>query len=165
MTMPTAVPIVQTVNLAPPGYPMLTRMVSDPLFPETKPQVMACPHCKQNLALPLPTAGKDEPITWIVGQRHPLVPDMKVMRMFIDHGGVEVYSVANDGKAGMRNLVPMTSVRLTEEAMPMDVFAEELAAAEEEDDDSEPEETGTESEATESETPPAAIVTNGQTVS
>lgn len=157
MTMPLAVPAVQTVNLAAPGYPMLTRMVSDPLFPDTKQQVMACPHCKQNLSIPLPSADKQEPVTWIVGQPHPLVPDMKVMRMFIDGGGVEVYSVSNDGKAGMRNLVPIGSVRLTEEAMPLDVFAEELAAAEEEDEDPETE--------LPEEPPPALPVDNGQSPS
>ena len=152
--MTTSVPALQTIQLPPPGYPMLTRMVSNPLFPDAKSQVMACPHCKQSLSVPTPAAGKEEPITWIVGDRHPLVPDMKVIRMFLDDTGVEVYSVSADGKAGMRNLVPLGSVRLVEEAMPLDVFAEELAAAEEEDDDSEPEETGTESEATESETQP-----------
>jgi len=162
--MTTSVPAVQTIHLPPPGYPMLTRMVSNPLFPDTKSQVMACPHCKQSLSIPVPPPGKEEPITWIVGDRHPLVPDMKVIRMFIDDTGVEVYSVSADGKAGMRNLVPITSVRLVEEAMPLDVFAEELADAEE--DDSGPE--GPESPEgpdPDPAPPPAVPVVNGQSAS
>jgi hypothetical protein len=135
MTMPTTA--VQTVKLPDPGFPMLTRMISDPLFPEMKPQVMGCPHCKQSISIPVPS-DKEEPITWIVGKNHPLVPNMNVMRMFVDRGGVEVYSVASDGKAGMRNLVPMDSVRLIEEAMPLDVFVEEMTAAEDEGDDPDP---------------------------
>jgi hypothetical protein len=103
-----AVPDIRTIELPQPGFPMLTRMVSNPLFLDDK----------------------GEPKTWIVGQPHPLVTSMKVMRMFVADGGVEVYSVSDDGKAGMRNLVPMATVRLTEEAMPLDVFADELAAAE-----------------------------------
>jgi hypothetical protein len=55
---------------------------------------------------------------------------MKVMRMFIDRGGVEVYSVSGDGRTGVRNLVPMSMIRLIEEAMPLEVFIEELDAAE-----------------------------------
>jgi hypothetical protein len=168
MTMPTAVPAVQTIELPPPGDVVLTRMVSDPLFPNTKSQVMACPHCKQNLSVPLPPPGKEEPITWIIGQPHPLVPEMKVIRMFLNRDGVEIYSVSNDGKAGMRNLVPMDSVRLTEEAMPLDIFAEELAAAEEDGDDPEPGDPGDpEPPGDPDPAPPQALVpvSNGQSPS
>jgi hypothetical protein len=117
MTNPTTT-TVQTVELPPPGFPMLTRMISDRLFP---------PDAKSQGE----PQGEPEPVTWIVGQAHPLVPDMRVMRMFIDQSVVEVYSVSSDGKAGIRNRVPMHSIRLTEEAMPLDVFVEELIAAEE----------------------------------
>jgi hypothetical protein len=55
--------------------------------------------------------------------------------MFVDRGGVEVYAVSSDGKNGMRNLIPMSWVRLVEEVMPLEVFVEELAAAESEPDD------------------------------
>ena len=133
-----AAPAGNVVQLPEPGFPMLTRMISMPLFPDSAPQVVACPHCKANISIDRAGA-KEEPVTWIVGQSHPLVPDMKVMRMFVDRGGVEVYSVSSDGKAGMRNLVPMSHVKLIEEAMPLDVFIEELAAAEEEEPGPEPE--------------------------
>jgi len=139
MTQPTpmipalpAAPTGNVVQLPEPGFPMLTRMISNALFPDASPQVVGCPHCKANISIDRAGA-KEEPVTWIVGQPHPLVPDMKVMRMFVDRGGVEVYSVSADGRAGMRNLVPMSYIRLIEEAMPLDVFIEELAAAEEED--------------------------------
>ena len=113
MTMPAPTPPVQfqTIELpAPtPGTPMLMRMISDPLFP--------------------PEAGaKDEPLTWVVSLAHPLVPDMKVIRMFVEDVGIAVYSV--DGKIGMRNLIPMERTRLVEEAMPLEVFADELYRAE-----------------------------------
>ena len=124
----------KTVELPAPGYPMLTRMISNALFSEK---------------------GKEE--VWVVGGPHPLVPDLKVIRMFNDHGGVEIYSVTADGKAGTRNFVPMHWVRLTEEAMPIDVFVEELAAAENDGgDDDEPEEPEESS---------STVVSNGQPAS
>jgi len=107
----------KTITLPEPGYPMVTRMISNPLFHDQK-----------------------EEMVWIVSQPHPLVPDMKVMRMFVDRGGVEVYSISSDGRSGTRNLIPMGCVRLIEEAMPLDVFIEEVAAAEGDDgDEPEPE--------------------------
>jgi hypothetical protein len=152
----TAAP-TQTVKLPEPSYPLLTRMISDALFPETKPQTVACPHCKQNITIASVNKPLDqvEPITWIVGQDHPLMPGMKVVRMFVDHDGVEVYSVSSDGKAGVRNLVPVDSVRLTEEAMPPDIFVEELSAAEDDGPDPEPEPEPA---------PPLAPIANGQVV-
>jgi len=111
------------IELPNPGFPMVTRMISNSLLPEE--------------------GQREEPITWVLSQPHPLVPNMKVVRMFVDRGGVEVYSVPDDGKNGMRNLIPMSWVRLVEEVMPLDVFVEELAAAEsdggdDDDDDDEP---------------------------
>jgi len=130
MTMP--VPI-KTVALPEPGYPMLTRMITDALFPETQEQVVGCPHCKGSITVSK-NAGKEDPLVWIVGQTHPIAPNRTVMRMFIGTVGVEVYSVSSDGKA-TRNLVPMDSVRLTEEEMPMEVFIEEMTDAELDDED------------------------------
>jgi hypothetical protein len=128
---------VQTVALPAPGYPMVTRVVSSALFPDSK--------------------GKEDPVAWVVSQSHPLVPQVNVVRMFLDRGGVEVYSVSHDGKAGMRNLIPISHVRLVEEAMPIDVFVEELNAAENDGDEPEPEETAQEQK------PQAAVITsNGQ---
>ena len=117
MTMP--VPIqpaasVRTVELPAPGYPMVTRMISDPLFP------------------PEQLGAKEEPVTWVVSKPHPLVPEMNVVRMFVEEGGgaVAVYSVAANGSTGMRNFIPMARTRLVEEAMPLEVFIDELAIAE-----------------------------------
>lgn len=116
MTMSNVVPM--RAELPPPQFPMLTRVISNPLFNDEKKE-----------------------ITWTVGQTHPLVPNMKVIRMFVDRGGVEIYSVDTDGKNGMRNLIPMHWIRFIEEAMPPDVFVEELDASEAgpEDDDDDPE--------------------------
>jgi hypothetical protein len=50
--------------------------------------------------------------------------------MFVDLGGVEIYSMSIDGKNGMRNIIPTSKIRFTEEAMPLNVFGEELYAAE-----------------------------------
>ena len=162
--MTTATPI-RPIQLAPAGFPMLTRMLSDPLFPPTETKTVACPHCKQNLAVNVPVPSskeKDEPIAWIVGQQHPLMPEMEILRMFIEDDGVMVYSVSKDKRAGSRNLVPMKSVRLTEEAMPLDVFAEELADAEGEDDPGEPGEPGEPGDPGDPDPVPAALPANGQ---
>ena len=87
--------------------PVLTRVVSNPVFND-----------------------RDEPITWAVRAPHPFVPETyTVVRMFIDLGGVEIYSLASDGKSGMRNIIPTSKIRFTEEAMGFDVFKEELEAA------------------------------------
>jgi hypothetical protein len=85
--------------------PMLTRVVSAPLF-----------------------NSRDEAVTWTVGQAHPLLDTYKVIRMFIDLGGVEIYS--SDGKNGVRHIIPSSMVRFAEEAMALNTFGEELYAAE-----------------------------------
>jgi hypothetical protein len=100
-----------TFTLPAPGYPMLTRMISNSLFPSED--------------------GKQDPVTWVVSFPHPLVPEMRVVRMFVDRGGVEVYSISADGRNGMRNLIPMSMIRLVEEAMPINVFVDELETSEE----------------------------------
>jgi hypothetical protein len=69
---------------------------------------------------------------------------MKVVRMFVENGGIAVYSAADDGSTGMRNLIPLDRTRLVEEAMPLEVFIDELGQAESDanfadDDDDSPE--------------------------
>jgi hypothetical protein len=86
--------------------PALTRVVSNPIFSD-----------------------RDEPITWAVRTLHPIIDTYTVVRMFADLGGVEIYSLSTDGKSGMRNTIPTSKIRLIEEAMPFDVFKEELEAA------------------------------------
>lgn len=135
MTMPAP---TQTIELPAPQYPMLTRMISHALFPEKDRHRVGCPHCNQTVEFDRSKQEESEPVTWVVSQPHPLIPDMKVIRMFVDRGGVEVYSISSDGRNGMRNLIPMSWVRLTEEAMPLDVFADELEAAETEDPNPDP---------------------------
>lgn len=114
MTMPA--PDVRRIELPAPQYPMIVLMFTDNLVPEGSGRV-------------------GQTISWAVSKAHPFVPEMNVVRMFVDRGGVEVYSASNDGKIGIRDLVPMDRVRLIQEAMPLEVFVEELDAAESGDDD------------------------------
>jgi hypothetical protein len=108
---------------------MVTRMISDPLFP----------------APPEAPDKTEQPVTWVLSHPHPLVPSMKVVRMFVENGGIAVYSAADDGSTGMRNLIPLDRTRLVEEAMPLEVFIDELGQAEsdanfaDDDDDDSPE--------------------------
>ncbi len=103
--------------------PTVTLVVSNPLFPASTTDQRGQVVPKESL----------EPITWVLNRPHPFVPDMKIVGMFINRIGVEIYST--NQKIGMRDLVPMNSVRLTQEGMPLDVFEEEFALAEAGDDD------------------------------
>lgn len=132
-----------------PGTPVLVRMVSSELIPETEPRKMdvACPNCGAQHRIQIPIEKKsDRTIVWQIKEPHPLTKGVRVVRMFITDDGVEVYSVSDDGSAGVRNLVPMAFVRLTEELMTPNVLINELVEAEEDnvggldDDDDEEEE-------------------------
>jgi hypothetical protein len=138
------------IELPEAGFPMLTRMISNPLFPPPPP-----PSGKAS-------ADRDEPMVWIVGSLHPLMPDMKIVRMFVDRGGVEVYSISSDGRSGARNMIPLSSVRLIEEAMPLNVFLQELEAAEDDGDDEPEESEESENPATPESPDPVLAPTNGQ---
>lgn len=129
-----------------PECPMITRVISNSLLPDDQ---------------------GDKPITWVLGAPHPLVPDTTVVRMFVDRGGVEIYSKPNDNKVGMRNLIPMSWIRLIEEAMPIHVFVEELAAAEADDDDDGDGDSDPAEPSPEHDVPPqgAALPANGQAAS
>ena len=101
------------IKLPDPQPPIFSRMVTNPILDNSGP------------------------VFWSVGGSHPLEPEggLRIVRMFIVPGGVEVYSVSGDTAAGVRNFMPMALVRITEEAMPIDVFVEELRDAEAGDDD------------------------------
>lgn len=108
MTMPHTQSVV--LPAPNPNCPVLTRMITHALLPE---------------------GGQEGPVTWVITRSHPLEPTLRVVRMFIDRGGVDVYSVAEGGVQGIRNLIPMSQIRLIEEAMPLNIFVDELAIAEE----------------------------------
>ena len=97
-----------------PNAPLLKRVVTSPPFSDQTREII-----------------------WEIGEDHPLAPGWKIVRMFIDHSGVEIYSLPPEGGKGhyTRNMVPMTLVKLTEEVMSVEVFVEELTDAEEDDDD------------------------------
>jgi|WetSurMetagenome_2_1015567.scaffolds.fasta_scaffold322941_2 hypothetical protein len=116
-----------------PGYPMVTRVVSDCLFPTPRQKEehrnINCPHCQVVLKVPVKIEeSSPEPMTWVVSQTHPLVPGMRVVRMFVVDGGVEVYS--SDSRNYLRNIIPMGSIKLVEEAMPVEMFEDEITRAE-----------------------------------
>lgn len=112
------------IELPAPQYPILSRLVTESILENS-----------------------DEPVVWVLGGAHPFVDRAKIMRMFIDRGRVtsspqgeldgnnagvvEIYSAPEqDAVEGLRHTIPLNAVRLVEEVMPIDVFVEELAAAE-----------------------------------
>lgn len=108
MTMSNPTPSPETEELPPP---MLRRMISNPFFPETGAA----------------------PIVWQIDTEHPLKSNARVIKMFVVDDGVEVYAMESLPQGmfrGMRNLIPMHWVRLTEEIMHPDVLNEEIEAAE-----------------------------------
>lgn len=133
MTQPTAAPAqppAQDSLDLPENFPMVVHVVSAPMFPP-EPEVDAS-------GQPTGRLKPEEPVHWLVSQAHPFVPKFHVLRMFRGADGVAVYSVSDDEKLGMRDVVPAHNVRLVQETMPMDVFLDELEDAEY-GDDGEPE--------------------------
>lgn len=122
MPQPPSNAISTPGELPEPGYPMLTHMVSNALFPDMQSKAMKCKHCDASISLLIDKS------VWTIDGPHPLVSEMTVVRMFIVAGGVDVYSVSKeDSKVCMRSFVPMGGIRLIEEVMPLDVFLEELS--------------------------------------
>lgn len=142
--------------LSPPTFPVLTRLVSHSLLPVERgtPEILnararhlldaltAAPRDPQRqldiVIASLREAyrrGTDEPITWQLGQPHPLVPEAKIVRMFLNDDGAEIYSMSEDCKICMRNAIPINGIRFSEEAMPFQIFSEEIDAAESDEDD------------------------------
>ena len=120
-------------------------------------EVVSLPEPNYPMVVHVFTAYRNDPnnrvVQWSIGSDHPYVQGFKVVRMFADEDGVEVYSYADaGGGTGMRDQIPMHQVRLIQEGMPLKTFVEELEIAESPDDD------GTLEEDDESH-PPA---TNGQ---
>ena len=114
MTTPTTAP--GTIQLPDPTFPLVTRIVSRPVF------AVEDSHGRR---------GEDEPLSWILGKKHPRMGELKIVRMFYTPGiGAEVYLVDNGGTACLRVQIPMQDVRFVEEAMPPAVFALEISAAE-----------------------------------
>lgn len=106
------------VELPPPSPPVLVTLFTDNLVPDKETHSVVS-------------------VAWAVSKPHPYVSEMDIVRMFIalDRGGVEVYSTSRDGRICMRDLIPMSRVRLAQEAMPPEIFIDELIAAEEGADD------------------------------
>jgi hypothetical protein len=120
MTQPTQ---QYQLPLPNPNAPMVTRVITSGLFPEPAPKG---PRGESLLPPGFPRA--EEPLTWIVSQKHPLDENITIVRMFRTEDGVEVYCVGYDN--GIRCLLPTHQVRFIEEGMPIDLFIEELAVAE-----------------------------------
>ena len=137
-----------------PEPPVLTNVLSAPIFPSAATKVLGCPHCKQQISVPAASDKKDPPLQWVLSKQHPLFDDLTIVRMFYvdDRGGVEVYCLTADKKMGVRQFIPNESILLCGEEMPIDVFIEELSDAEGVDDGPE-----------EPEAPQPAVTPNGQT--
>lgn len=120
MTMPTMT-TADAFKLPEPGYPVLTHVVSNALLPGMQAESVICPKCKTPLLVP-----SDKGV-WVLEQPHPLIPELKIERMFLDHGGVEFYSMSSDKAVCARNFIPMDWVRITEEEMPIEMLMEEIA--------------------------------------
>lgn len=74
--------------------------------------------------------GKNATTIWKMGETHPLDAGMNVIAMYLNEGIIEIYSVSKTSKDGARDLIPMHRARLVREAMPFDIFSEELRNAE-----------------------------------
>ena len=125
MTMP--IQPGRTIEIPPAEPPFLTRMISNAFFPEIVTDELT----QQKVR-------REDPIVWLVSKPHPLVKGMNVFRMFVSRGGVEIYSLSDDGKKGIRDLIPMSQIRLIGEEMPLDVFVDEFALSEAGDGDPDP---------------------------
>ena len=100
--------------------PMLKLVISHPLFPqEVLDTTSGQPTGQYRVNL--------TPVLWGIRRPHPFVDGMKIVAMFYGNGGVEVFS--EDGKGGMRDLIPLAMIRVAQESMSMGVFKEELAIA------------------------------------
>jgi len=172
MTQPTNLAAAPrtTIKLADPGFPAVMRVVSAAVFPEPpkeETKTAGCPHCQKPIVIPVEKEGVARPLNWIVGVAHPIIPDMLIIRMFRVDDGIEVYSVKKDNTGGMRHVIPERSVLLVEEAMPLDVFANELQMSEDDAalDDGEDEEDEEEETFDPPATTPQTTTPNGQSAS
>lgn len=130
MNQPVA---TKTYTLPPMGHPAVTRVVT------------LCPLDEL----------KVNELTWVLNQAHPIIKSMRIVRMFDGDAGVEVYSVDGDGTP-MRNRIPSMMIKLVEEAMPIEVFIEEIARAESDDDDDDGNDDEDDEGGTETDTGPSA---------
>ncbi len=134
---------MREIKLPQPQPPIVTRVLSD------------------NLA----AAAGGDPLLWVVGAAHPMDKQSKVVRMFVYERVVHVYT-SREGNC-VRNVIPLARVRLVEEVMPVEMFVEELQAAEdgEDPDDDGDDEDDEELDLPDTEPPPGIPVSsasNGQ---
>lgn len=122
----------QTYQLPSPSDPVVTRVISNALFPDPPPR-----GSKGELLLPPGFPRAEEPVSWALGEPHPQVDGFRIVRMFRTEEGVEIYSVSSDGQC-TRTTLPTSMVRFVEETMSPDYFVEEIRIAEEGDGQDEP---------------------------
>jgi len=158
MTMPNVPPSVAAaaaaaqIELPEPDYdyPIVTLVVSDPIFPmEAKPQPpppppqqqqVKCPHCQGAILIPAPVPASEvefdsedpKPLYWGLGRPHPFAPSLKIVRMHRLREIVYIFSVTSDGQACIIDELSFEkSVRLVQKSMAGEVFAGELSEADE----------------------------------
>jgi hypothetical protein len=101
---------------------MVTHVISEALFPDMQSEVANCPNCSAPISAPVDRS------VWVIDHPHPLVPELKIERAFVDDGGIEFYSFASDGKTFARHFIPTIRYLFAREAMPLEMFVEELAS-------------------------------------
>jgi len=157
MTMPAAVATAAAaaqIELPEPdfNYPIVTLVVSDPIFPtEAKPktppsppsqqlqQQAKCPHCQGPIYIPAPTPAPQVeadivdplPVYWALSKPHPFVSTLKIVRMHRLGEVVYIFSLTNDMQVCIIDELPFRSVRLVERSMGAEVFVGELEEADE----------------------------------
>jgi hypothetical protein len=118
--------------LPPPSFPLVTRVYMKTMLPPDRVEKLI------ESGAPVPNVD-----VWQLSQPHPFISGMRVTRMFLEDDCVAIYSSTEDGSSCVRNTIPMSAVvHLVEEAMPLEVWIQEIYAAEEgpvDDDDDSPE--------------------------
>lgn len=126
------------------------------------PEVLSYPRIMlmvTDCVVPFENADANTMLHWSVGGLHPFIEGARIVAMYFNDTGVDVYSTRVNERGereGMRDHIPMTRVRVCREAMPFHVFAKELAAAEL--DDGEDDDDGGGEEEVDDETPSPAHV-------
>jgi len=125
MTQPTNSPAPKSgeIQVPPIQFPLCTRVWAASPWTDPKAKISA-----------------GEPVLWAIDQAHPFVASFKVVRMYVVPGSsVDVFS-SDGGTTGLRHTLPWHLISLIEEAMPAEIFVEEMVAAETEEDDEDEEE-------------------------
>jgi len=98
----------QTIELPRAEFPLTNRAVTDNPFQQS-----------------------DTSIVWMLGEMHPFIAKLRVVRMYVVPGNcVEIYAAEDGGSSGTRYVIPWQRVRFAEELMDIQRFVDEIRDAE-----------------------------------